>query len=73
METLYKEGLVRAIGVSNFHEHHLESLLEIADVVPAINQVELHPLLSQTNLVARLKVACSPNIFVRWVEGILIL
>jgi diketogulonate reductase-like aldo/keto reductase len=51
METLYKEGLVRAIGVCNFHEHHLESLLEIADVVPAVNQVELHPLLSQTNLV----------------------
>ncbi|MHC4109883.1 MAG: aldo/keto reductase [Planctomycetota bacterium] len=51
METLYKEGLVRAIGVSNFHEHHLENLLEIADVIPAINQVELHPLLSQANLV----------------------
>ncbi len=51
METLYKEGLVRAIGVCNFHENHLERLLEIADVVPAINQVELHPLLSQANLV----------------------
>jgi len=51
METLYKEGLVRAIGVCNFHEHHLESLLEIADVAPVINQVELHPLLSQANLV----------------------
>lgn len=51
METLYKEGLVRAIGVSNFHENHLESLLEIADVVPVINQVELHPLLSLANLV----------------------
>lgn len=51
MEALYKKGLVRAIGVSNFHRHHLERLLEIADVVPVINQVELHPLLSQTDLV----------------------
>jgi diketogulonate reductase-like aldo/keto reductase len=51
MEALYKEGLVRAIGVSNFHRHHLERLLEIADVIPVINQVELHPLLSQTDLV----------------------
>ena len=51
MEALYREGLVRAIGVCNFHEHHLERLLEIADVVPAVNQVELHPLLSQPSLV----------------------
>ena len=47
METLYKEGLVGAIGVCNFHQHHLERLLEVAEVVPAINQIELHPLLSQ--------------------------
>lgn len=51
MELLYKEGLTRAIGVCNFHQHHLQSLLEIADVIPALNQVELHPLLSQANLV----------------------
>jgi diketogulonate reductase-like aldo/keto reductase/polysaccharide pyruvyl transferase WcaK-like protein len=51
METLYKEGVVRAIGVCNFHEHHLLKLLEIADVIPVINQFELHPLLSQTSLV----------------------
>jgi len=49
---LYREGLVRAIGVCNFHEHHLKKLLENADVMPAVNQVELHPLLSQGNLVA---------------------
>ena len=52
MEVLYREGLVRAIGVCNFHEHHLKKLLENADVMPAVNQVELHPLLSQGNLVA---------------------
>lgn len=51
MEAFYKEGLVRAIGVSNFHETHLEKLIEIANVMPAINQVEMHPLLSQANLV----------------------
>ena len=51
MEVLYKEGLVRAIGVCNFHQHHLETLLNAADVVPAVNQFERHPLLSQPGLV----------------------
>jgi len=50
MENLYKEGLIGAIGVCNFHQHHLERLLEVAEVVPAINQIELHPLLSQKPL-----------------------
>ncbi|MGX6962485.1 aldo/keto reductase [Vagococcus xieshaowenii] len=51
METLYKEGLVKAIGVSNFHQHHLEDVLEIATIVPMVNQIELHPELSQEELV----------------------
>lgn len=50
MEVLYKEGLVKAIGVCNFHEHHLEKLLESAEVIPVINQIELHPLLTQISL-----------------------
>ncbi|MGA1933004.1 aldo/keto reductase [Arcobacter sp. YIC-464] len=50
MEKLYKEGLVKAIGVCNFHVHHLEKLLEVAEIIPAINQIELHPLLSQESL-----------------------
>lgn len=50
MENLYREGLARAIGVCNFHSHHLDRLLEIAAVVPAVNQVERHPLLSQVPL-----------------------
>lgn len=50
MEKLYRDGLVRAIGVCNFHQHHMEKLLEIAEIVPAVNQVELHPLLSQEEL-----------------------
>lgn len=52
METLYKEGRVRAIGVSNFQTHHLEALLPQAEVVPAVNQIELHPLLTQEPLAA---------------------
>ena len=51
MEDLYDEGLVKAIGVSNFHEHHLEELLSKARIVPAVNEIELHPLLSQEPLV----------------------
>ncbi|GMA62549.1 aldo/keto reductase [Alicyclobacillus fastidiosus] len=50
LEKLYKDGLVRAIGVSNFHIHHLEDLLADAEVVPTVNQVECHPLLAQTEL-----------------------
>lgn len=50
LEKLYKDGRVRAIGVSNFHVHHLQDLLEGAEVVPAVNQVEYHPLLSQQEL-----------------------
>ncbi|OFI37919.1 oxidoreductase [Arthrobacter sp. SW1] len=50
METLYREGRVRAIGVSNFLPAHLEALMETAEVVPAVNQIELHPWLQQTRL-----------------------
>ncbi|MGL4953446.1 MAG: aldo/keto reductase [Culicoidibacterales bacterium] len=52
MEELYAAGKVRAIGVSNFKEHHLVSLFETATVKPMINQVELHPQLAQPELVA---------------------
>ena len=50
-ETLYKDGYIRAIGVSNFHEVHLTELLKTAEVVPAVNQVEFHPYLVQQSLV----------------------
>ncbi|MFD1887142.1 aldo/keto reductase [Paenibacillus wenxiniae] len=50
MEKLYKDGRIRAIGVSNFQPHHLDDLLADAEVVPAINQVEFHPLLTQNEL-----------------------
>ncbi|HHV12414.1 MAG TPA: aldo/keto reductase [Clostridiales bacterium] len=50
MEKIYASGRAKAIGVSNFKEHHLESLLAVADIVPAINQVEAHPLLNNNGL-----------------------
>ncbi|EOV9526161.1 aldo/keto reductase [Bacillus cytotoxicus] len=50
LEKLYKEGKVRAIGVSNFHQHHLEHLLANCHVKPMVNQVELHPMLAQFEL-----------------------
>jgi diketogulonate reductase-like aldo/keto reductase len=46
-EKLQADGRVRAIGVSNFHPEHLRRLIDETGVVPAINQVELHPLLPQ--------------------------
>lgn len=47
MEKLRADGAIRSIGVSNFHTHHLDRLLAETDVVPVLNQVELHPWLPQ--------------------------
>jgi len=47
---LQKEGFVRAIGVSNFKTHHLQDIISETGVVPAVNQVELHPWLTQKPL-----------------------
>jgi diketogulonate reductase-like aldo/keto reductase len=52
LEKLYSDGRVRAIGVSNFHIHHLNDILESGSVVPVVNQVEYHPLLAQRELLA---------------------
>lgn len=48
---LYHQGRIRAIGVSNFLPQHIESLKEVSDVVPAVNEVELSPLNSQKRLI----------------------
>jgi diketogulonate reductase-like aldo/keto reductase len=48
LETLLADDKVQAIGVSNFLPEHLESLLAQTDVVPAVNQIELHPYFTQT-------------------------
>ncbi|MDG0811713.1 aldo/keto reductase [Cohnella rhizosphaerae] len=50
LERLYDEGEVRAIGVSNFKIHHLEDLMGACRIKPMVNQVELHPLLTQKPL-----------------------
>ncbi|WP_128660971.1 aldo/keto reductase [Paenibacillus sp. 598K] len=50
MEKLYNNGLVRAIGVSNFQIHHLIDLMGSCEVCPMVNQVEFHPLLTQEPL-----------------------
>ncbi|MHA7272496.1 aldo/keto reductase [Arthrobacter sp. TMT4-20] len=50
LEQLYHDGRVRAVGVSNFQLPHLERLLGETSVVPAVNQIELHPYLQQEEL-----------------------
>lgn len=52
MEELYREGAVRAIGVSNFQPDRLVDLILHNDVVPAVNQVETHPFCQQTEAAA---------------------
>jgi diketogulonate reductase-like aldo/keto reductase len=47
---LLEDGRVRAIGVSNFMPEHLDRLLSVASVVPAVNQIEVHPYFQQTAL-----------------------
>ncbi|MGB3306568.1 MAG: aldo/keto reductase [Thermomicrobiales bacterium] len=49
-EKLYADGRIKAIGVSNFLPEHLDRLIAASDVVPAVNQIELHPYLQQTAL-----------------------
>jgi diketogulonate reductase-like aldo/keto reductase len=52
LETLLADGKVRAIGVSNFMVDHLTTLLQRASVVPAVNQIELHPYFAQKDVQA---------------------
>jgi diketogulonate reductase-like aldo/keto reductase len=47
LETLLADGRVRSIGVSNFMPHHLDELLKRTTIVPAVNQIELHPYFAQ--------------------------
>ena len=50
LEKLLADGSVRAIGVSNFMRHHLDELLRRTEVVPALNQIELHPYFAQPDV-----------------------
>jgi 2,5-diketo-D-gluconate reductase A len=50
LEEMHASGRVRAIGVSNFQAHHLQRLFDETDTVPAVNQIEVHPYLTQDAL-----------------------
>ncbi len=50
MEKMHQQGLAKAIGVSNFSSKKLQSLIEKAEIVPAVNQIESHPFLVQKDL-----------------------
>ncbi|MCL2576177.1 MAG: aldo/keto reductase [Defluviitaleaceae bacterium] len=50
LEKIYKSGKTRAIGVCNFQPHHIEDLRKVWSVVPVVNQIELHPELTQEPL-----------------------
>ena len=51
LESLYKAGKARAIGVSNFQVHHLEPLLQESEIPPMVDQIEFHPHLQQPELI----------------------
>lgn len=55
IEELYLAGKIRAIGVSNYHKHHLEDLYTTAKIKPMVDQVEYHPRLTQEPLMKYLK------------------
>lgn len=55
MEELYKEGVIRAIGVCNFYPHVLTDFCETVEVMPTVNQVELHPFFRQEDALAVMK------------------
>lgn len=50
LEKLYRDGKVRAIGVSNFLIHHLQNIMDKCEIVPMVNQIEFHPHLVQKDL-----------------------
>ncbi len=50
MEEMLATGRVKSIGVSNFQKHHLQRLFDETDIVPAVNQIEVHPYLTQDDL-----------------------
>ena len=55
MEELYQQGVLRAIGVCNFYPHVLVDFCQTVNVIPAINQIELHPFFQQKNALAIMK------------------
>ena len=50
LEKLKKEGICRSIGVSNFSPRHLDEILEICEIIPTVNQIEMNPFLAQKTI-----------------------
>jgi 2,5-diketo-D-gluconate reductase A len=50
LEEFYRDGRARSVGVSNFQAHHLRRLHEETEILPAVNQIEVHPYLTQNEL-----------------------
>ena len=70
MEELYEAGKMRAIGVCNFYPHVLADLCETAKVIPAVNQVELHPFFQQENAIKLMKeYSVTPEAWGPFAEG----
>ena len=70
MEELYKEGRVRAIGVCNFYPDRLTDLAIHAEVIPAVNQVELHPFFQQEKAIRNMKeLGIQPEAWGSFAEG----
>lgn len=55
MEELYKKGVIRAIGVCNFYPHVLADLCETVEILPTVNQIELHPFFQQEDALKLMK------------------
>jgi diketogulonate reductase-like aldo/keto reductase len=51
LEKIYKSGRAKAVGISNFREHHIEEIKKVWSVVPMMNQIEMHPRLTQKPLI----------------------
>lgn len=51
MEKIYQTGKARAVGVSNYQQNHLQEILNLKSLVPAVNQIELHPYMTQQPMV----------------------
>ena len=70
MEEIYKEGRVRAIGVCNFYPDRLTDLAIHAEVIPAVNQVELHPFFQQEKAIRNMKeLGIQPEAWGPFAEG----
>jgi 2,5-diketo-D-gluconate reductase A len=50
LEEFYRDGRARSIGTSNFQAHHLRRIHQECEIVPAVNQIEVHPYLTQSDL-----------------------